>query len=544
MFRREWLIGLICIVAIFIAGCGGNGSNGFSPVYVKFSVSWPTRARDFNAPKSASFAVLALTQNDVLKLSMQLNRDARTDAHAQTTISTTAIQKGDYDAAIVFYSGMSQAVASANLKVRLGSGGELLRADGTSLGAVGFGLAFTTLTVQSSPSVIFTGHPATVQIFGQTPTGDLVAVDTQGINVRKLSGTATVDLNSDAKLLGQTAGTVRADFEIDGVHSNPLDLSVVEERDFSVAASAIAINPANGNIIASTLPDATPPNAVVEIDANTGSILKQESLGESLGRLGVSADGKVIYVASNDPSHCRFFRLDWNALSAPVPISASPGPFYGAAQVWNIAVCPTNSEVVAVSFADAVASGHGNVTIVDHGVALPDHQGPYEGDELSWLNGSTLATVTIGLGPSTATISTVDANGLTATKSLRGTPFDYGVPTITLANNVLYGSSGARLSVPDLTPLGNIQPQLSTYDDAAYAPDLDRAVLLQYSSQTVDEFDIVKISDGTTIQRALFDFGRQRFQNDRIFLQRIPGTSDVVFVSGQKITVWKGFLSL
>jgi uncharacterized repeat protein (TIGR01451 family) len=154
-----------------------------------------------------------------------------------------------------------------------------------------------------------------------------------------------------------------------GAQSDPRPLNNTDSQTTRVAASATADRIAqldltakdliydsnSGRILASVSGlDPHYPNCVVAIDPSTGTVVASTFVGSEPGKLAISGDGHVVYVALTGSSSIR--RLDAASLTSDLefPAMNGGGPF-------DLAVCPGQPGTVA-------AVGSAEVAVYDDGV--------------------------------------------------------------------------------------------------------------------------------------------------------------------------------
>ena len=107
-------------------------------------------------------------------------------------------------------------------------------------------------------------------------------------------------------------------------------------------------------------------NSVLVIDPNGGPFIPVR-LGSDPGRLAISADGQFLYVGLDNGAGVR--RLDLATLTVDLSF-----PIPNSRRVLDMAVCPTNSDLVAVSRHQDEA-----ITVYDRGVSRPNELRGYVG---------------------------------------------------------------------------------------------------------------------------------------------------------------------
>lgn len=112
-------------------------------------------------------------------------------------------------------------------------------------------------------------------------------------------------------------------------------------------------------------------NTVTAINPALGVISASVFVGSEPNSLGLSDDGKYLYVGIDGAAAVR--RVDLASFTAGLQFQLGTDPFFGPLRAEDIEVQPGNPEVIAVSLVRPdVSPRHGGVAIYDHGIRRPN----------------------------------------------------------------------------------------------------------------------------------------------------------------------------
>jgi hypothetical protein len=125
------------------------------------------------------------------------------------------------------------------------------------------------------------------------------------------------------------------------------------------------------NLYYASVPSSAPndANSIATVDPVTGSIAFSAPIGSEPSAMGIAADGSALYVGLNGSGDVVKIRLpDMQLISR---IRLPNDRFYGQLYAENIAVSPTNPNVVAVSTLATNVSGHAGLFLIRDDVLQP-----------------------------------------------------------------------------------------------------------------------------------------------------------------------------
>jgi hypothetical protein len=362
---REAIVFLI--LAICVAGCGGNSSdNPGAPTNVVFRVSWPERSRQFLAPLSAQSARMTLSDADVSTPDIVItqNRSDNNSAYEGTALSSEKTIPTKYRAQVDFYSqtnGEGAKVASAEVDTRLGSDGELLRVEGIPLGPVAY--TGEVASVYGTVPNFVKGEPQYIGIGALNKQNQFLALSPEAFQVEVSSGTGFFARQSDGTFVSQQTGGCTVRLIVDGVTSIPYPVYTVSA--LRLPFKVRALHTSRGGQLFIALQNE---NVVIKVDPSTGEEMQRFATGGIPGTMGVSFDERFVHVALFGLSLFQTIDLVEGTVSPVRDFSSVFGTY-----AEEITCSPVNSQ----TFVLRGVGGEGY--LVNNGEAVYDEEAPFSG---------------------------------------------------------------------------------------------------------------------------------------------------------------------
>ncbi len=179
---------LVCLFGLLVAtlGCGGGGGTTTDrAVTAQFTVFWPERSRDVDAPPSAlSFAVEVLDSRDAVVATLSADRPATTGAAETTYRLSRALLSGTYRAHLRFY---AEPGAAGDVVAEAASEA-FLDAANASFGPFVFTSQAASLTILQTSLVV--GQEKRLPIEARTSDGRIVALTEGSYRIDLIDGDA------------------------------------------------------------------------------------------------------------------------------------------------------------------------------------------------------------------------------------------------------------------------------------------------------------------------------------------------------------------
>ncbi|HEU5092281.1 MAG TPA: hypothetical protein VFT30_06325, partial [Nitrospira sp.] len=210
-------------------------------------------------------------------------------------------------------------------------------------------------------------------------------------------------------------------------------------RQMTLSANDLIFNPATQKIYASVPSnEGSNGNSIAEIDPVLGSVTNQVFVGSEPNILAPSDDGSTLYVGLDGAASIRRYNMQTHTAGQQFFLGRDNS--FGPLGLGGIAVSPGNPSTVAVALQHPnILPLQAGVAIYDDGVRRPKiGPGQPDGSDLLAFASPSLLYGATAFGFGDLTKFSVDSSGVTV---IGTAPFFAGAE-ITLANNLLYGSSG------------------------------------------------------------------------------------------------------
>ncbi len=224
-----------------------------------------------------------------------------------------------------------------------------------------------------------------------------------------------------------------------------------------------------------------PPNSLIWIDPERGTLGTPLSVGPNPGLMALSGDGKALYVVIEGNGTVQ--RIDPDLWASVSEFRfRSTGGFYGE-EMTGIAVMPGNPGVVALSYHPDPRSSGSELAVFDNGVkrarTVPDYAS--RNALLFSPDGSRLFAGSACSNNCGSTISrySIDAGGFASTKpdQIQGTA------PVTIRDGVLFTYGGTLVDIESLATLGNLGMS------GGIAVDFERGRILAVNYLTTSDSD-------------------------------------------------------
>lgn len=443
------------LLGFMLSGCGGGGDTiAPAAVPVKFSVKWPLRSLNFQAPASAQSAILRLPRGreDGQDAVVSINRNGGAAPYDDSIVSVDRVRVGAYEARVEFKAerdGLGALVAVANARVNVDKTGSLLKPDGTPLGTVtSTSVVRTVQWVGGSGFLMEQDSPLLVQCLDQG--SNLIAVSPGSIFVDVVSGTGGFSVTSDGKLRPTSTGQATVRFRVDGVSSQPVATATLSLKRIATPNDVLAVTP-SGKLLVGSRTNKT----IIEYNASTAARLRTFNLGGAPSVIAVSADESFAYVGLYGTNGYKRINLTAGQVSGRIDLDT--GSIDSGYPV-GMDVDPSDPKRIVVTFQSSFSSANGGATIYHDGVKLPSTLGIYDGTGVVFANASTVITQDIGFSPARTHRCSVDANGLTEIEA----PASLPVGWMGRAGNRVVNTGGAIFDPATLQLIGSFPSGMAT----------------------------------------------------------------------------------
>jgi hypothetical protein len=391
------------LVALFgLTGCGGSGSSldvtrPQATTTVKVPIRWAERSRQLEAPSSALSAVITLEEaaGNGSDVAIVANRRQEPAAYEDTYPSPTAARVGVHLLRARFHAGRDGTggvTGTVTATVQVTSEGTLLKADGSPLTGITTQSTIRSISVDPNQSVPV-GQAVDIAVSVTDVRGDLIALSPGSVtlSVQPVTGNATID--SQGRLLGLRHGAITVVAEVDGVLSAAQTVNVSTPPQAGVRfieqrTERLEINRASGRLWASVANAPNYGNSVIEIDPAQGQVTSSVQVGSAPGPLDVSDDGSTLYVGSTGSGQVR--RVDLAAKAVTLTFNVGTDVFVTDPYVFDLAIQPSNPDVVAVVRRDLGSTGYSGPAIFVNGNLRPNQLSVYSGLYLDFSSPSEL----------------------------------------------------------------------------------------------------------------------------------------------------------
>ncbi len=210
-------------------------------------------------------------------------------------------------------------------------------------------------------------------------------------------------------------------------------------RQMTLSANDLVFNQGTQKIYASVPSnEGSNGNSIAEIDPVLGSVTNQVFVGSEPNILAQADDGATLYVGLDGAASIRRYNILTHTAGQQFFIGRDN--FFGTLSLSDIAVSPGNPSTVAVALQHpGISPPQAGVAIYDDGVRRPKTgPGHIDGSDLLAFASPSLLYGATGFGFGDLTKMSIDSSGVTVT----GTAPFFAGEEISLANNLLYGSSG------------------------------------------------------------------------------------------------------
>jgi uncharacterized protein (TIGR03437 family) len=226
-----------------------------------------------------------------------------------------------------------------------------------------------------NPKVLWVGGPESATLFNQSYTAGLTAL-WNGLprpTSRNSAGGYTVSLTAADLAAPQLAVLTVVDSQSGAVVD-----AVNYPVGYNVQPTGIALDRGRNRLYVATPGQSSdsqfPPNSVVAVDLDTGTVEAAVQINSALGDLALSDDGSALYVVVEGNSLVR--RFDPTTLTPVTDFNFRPAgynwPYPNAPVSDMLTVMPGHSETVALWFAPEVGSSGTQIAIYDNGVKRPN----------------------------------------------------------------------------------------------------------------------------------------------------------------------------
>jgi uncharacterized repeat protein (TIGR01451 family) len=271
----------------------------------------------------------------------------------------------------------------------------------------------------------------------------------------------------------------------------PLGAGALEVAHLAVRANDLAFCRQDGFLYASVAgSDASYGNRIVRIDPQSAQVIASLPVGSEPGKLAISDDGTVLYVALGGAAAVR--QVDLTNLTAGIQFTLGSDTFFGPFYAEDLAVQPEHPQVVLVSLMNpGISPRHAGVAVFENGVARAQRTQRHTGSNR--IEFSADPGRAYGYNNETTEFGfrrlIVDASGVRELDVTRNAFDGFGLEMLFDQGRV-YGSNGQAMDPEARTLVGTFPLPDFTFD-RAMVPDGNRAYFLTGSDggMQLHEFD-------------------------------------------------------